>query len=145
VETVGFSRLHVFTYSQRPGTAAAKMAGQIRGDTKKARVRRMIDLGKRLSRQFHQQYAGQTLPVLWETNVGANGDGLRWVGYTDNYIRVQATGPADLFNRVTKTRLFDADDGGMRGGNHIKLVPKVAALAASRVERTFVDRAKTGT
>ncbi|MCP5094686.1 MAG: tRNA (N(6)-L-threonylcarbamoyladenosine(37)-C(2))-methylthiotransferase MtaB, partial [Chloroflexi bacterium] len=96
VESIGFSRMHAFTYSQRPGTAAATMPNQINGRVKKERVRRMIDLGNRLSLNFHEQYVGKTMNVLWEMNVGANNDGLRWVGYTDNYIRVHAHGPADL-------------------------------------------------
>ena len=43
--------------------------------------------------------------VLWESSVGANSHGLRWVGYTDNYIRVNGHGPVDLFNKVTRVRL----------------------------------------
>lgn len=115
VEEIGFSRLHVFGYSTRPGTAATRMPDHVHGSVKKERTRRMISLGKSLSAAFHEQYVGQTANVLWETNVGANGDGLRWVGYTDNYIRVHAHGPADLFNRVTSTRLTAASTDGLLG------------------------------
>ncbi len=119
VREIGFSRLHVFTYSQRPGTAAAKMPGQIPGPVKKERVGRMIALGNEMSLAFHQQYEGQTMNVLWESSVGADNQGLRWVGYTDNYIRVHGHGPADLFNRVTRVRLengrFDGIDGVISG------------------------------
>ena len=105
VRQIGFTRLHVFSYSQRPGTAAATFADQIPNKVKKARARQMIDVGHELSLAFHQQYVGQRLNVLWETAVGADNGGLRWVGYTDNYIRVSANGPADLFNRVTPTKI----------------------------------------
>ena len=115
VTEINFSRLHVFSYSPRPNTAAAKMPAQVHGPVKKARTRRMIDLGKSLSETFHQQYVGKTMPVLWETTVGANGDGLRWVGYTDNYIRVHAQGPSTLFNQVTGTKLVAATADGLQG------------------------------
>jgi threonylcarbamoyladenosine tRNA methylthiotransferase MtaB len=115
VEEIGFSRLHTFTFSARPGTAAVTMSGQLPKQVRKERTRRMIALGDRLGTTFHEQYEGRTLDVLWEVATGANGDGLRWSGYTDNYIRVTASGPADLFNRITPTRLAAARPDGMEG------------------------------
>lgn len=115
VRQIGFTRLHVFSYSRRPGTAAAAFANQIPNKVKKARSRQMIDLGHELSLAFHQQYMGQKLNVLWETAVGADNGGLRWVGYSDNYIRVTAHGPADLFNRVTLAQIDTARPDGVSG------------------------------
>ena len=88
VAEIGFSRLHVFTYSRRPGTAAAGMDGQLPKAVKKERARQMIASGKELSLNFHESFLGQTAQVLWETASGADENGLRWVGYTGNYIRV---------------------------------------------------------
>ncbi len=115
VREIGFSRLHVFPYSKRPGTAAAKMAGHLPKAVKKERVHRMIDLGKTLSLDFHRRYEGEQVDVLWETAVGADEHGLRWMGYTDNYIRVQGSGSAELFNTITSTYLSDARPEGMTG------------------------------
>lgn len=115
VEEIGFSRLHVFTFSARPGTAAAKMKGQLPKQIRKTRTRRVIELGDALSLAFHRRYEGSTLNVLWERASGANGDGLRWSGYTDNYMRVTASGPAQLFNQVTATRLESAQADGLEG------------------------------
>jgi threonylcarbamoyladenosine tRNA methylthiotransferase MtaB len=115
VAEISFSRLHVFTYSRRPGTAAAKMDGQLPKAVKKERARQMIALGQKLSLDFHEKYLDQTAEVLWETASGADDNGLRWVGYTGNYIRVAANGPAGLFNRVTPTRLSAARPDGMAG------------------------------
>lgn len=115
VAEIGFSRLHVFTYSRRPGTAAAKMDGQLPKAVKKERVRRMIALGQELSLAFHEKFIDQTADVLWETASGADDNGLRWLGYTGNYIRVTANGPAGLFNRVTPTRLTIAQPDSMTG------------------------------
>lgn len=115
VRQINFARLHVFSYSSRPGTAASQFPNQINGPIKKARTRRMIELGKELSLDFHQKFVGQTRHVLWESTVGADNDGLRWVGYTDNYIRVQAHGPADMFNCVTPTKIVSAAPDGVAG------------------------------
>jgi len=114
VAEIGFSRLHVFGYSPRPGTAASTMSNQVPGPLKKTRTRQMIELGKGLSLEFHQRYVGQTVNVLWEATVGADNDGLRWVGYTDNYIRVHGHGPAELFNRVTAVNITHATSDGVQ-------------------------------
>jgi threonylcarbamoyladenosine tRNA methylthiotransferase MtaB len=115
VREIGFTRLHVFSYSSRPGTVAATMPGHLPKNIKKERARRMIALGQELSLKFHQRFETQTRPVLWENAVGADTGGLRWAGYTDNYIRVLAHGPADLFNRVTPTQLVEARPDGLSG------------------------------
>ncbi|MCP4417060.1 MAG: MiaB/RimO family radical SAM methylthiotransferase, partial [Chloroflexi bacterium] len=115
VQELDFSRLHVFSYSPRPGTAASKFPNQINGKIKKERTRRMITLGKGLSLAFHQRFVGQRQNVLWETAVGADNGGLRWVGYTDNYIRVHAHGPADLFNQIAPTEIVSATADGVMG------------------------------
>ena len=114
-EAIGFSRLHAFSYSPRPGTAAARMSGQLSGPVKRARTAELIALGGRLSMAFHRRYEGAIRPVLWESTIGAEPEGLRWAGYTDNYIRVAAVGPADLMRRVTSARLGDPRPEGMSG------------------------------
>jgi len=115
VEAIGFSRIHAFSYSPRPGTAAARMPEQVPGPLRRERTTQLIALGEQLGLAFHRRYEGATRPVLWETATGAETDGLRWAGYTDNYIRVAAVGPADLMRRETLTQLGDARADGMSG------------------------------
>jgi threonylcarbamoyladenosine tRNA methylthiotransferase MtaB len=115
VREIGFARLHAFTYSSRPGTAAAKMSGQIAKQVKKERTRQMIALGEELSRLFYEENRGSVRPVLWEQAIGADNGGLRWSGYTDNYIRVVANGPQNLFNTVTPTILLAVQGDGVAG------------------------------
>jgi threonylcarbamoyladenosine tRNA methylthiotransferase MtaB len=115
IREIGFSRLHVFPYSRRPGTAAAKMDGHLPKAAKKERTRQMIELGHSLSLDFHRRFEGRQTNVLWESAVGADEDGLRWLGYTDNYIRVQGSGTAELFNTITPTYLTEARVEGMQG------------------------------
>ena len=108
VREMDFTRLHAFSFSTRPGTAAARMNGQVAAGKKKERTKRMIELGQRLSLAFHQRFEGQTRSALWENNLGADHQGLLWTGYTDNYIRVTANGPVDLFNKITPVTLLEA-------------------------------------
>ena len=105
VAEIGFGRLHAFTYSARPGTAAARMPGQLPKALKKERISQLLALGAGMGLAYHRQFVGQTVNVLWEQAVGADNGGLRWSGYSDNYIRVTASGPVDLFNRVTSVRV----------------------------------------
>jgi threonylcarbamoyladenosine tRNA methylthiotransferase MtaB len=115
VRELAFARLHVFSYSRRPGTAAAAMTGQVSHQVKKERAARLLATGRELSLTFHRVYTGRTREVLWESVVGADERGLKWIGYTDNYIRVTATGGQKQFNRITPTRLTSAQTDGMLG------------------------------
>jgi threonylcarbamoyladenosine tRNA methylthiotransferase MtaB len=115
VARIGFSRLHVFTYSRRPGTAAAEMEGHLPKAERKERTRRLIELGRELSLAFHKQYEGRVVNVLWEKTTGADENGMHWIGYTDNYIRVTAQGRSDLFNEILLARLSNAQPDSMVG------------------------------
>ena len=77
--------IHVFPYSRRPGTRAAKMPGQVPERIKTARVARLEALSHRLHEEFVQIHRGMTAEVLWEST---DRDGMM-AGYTGNYIRVQ--------------------------------------------------------
>lgn len=115
VEEMKFARLHVFPFSRRPGTVAATMSDQVSKAIKKARVRQMIDLGQKLSLNFHAQYENHEVKVLWESTAGADRRGIRWVGYSGNYIRVTACGPTDLSNTITSAYLSEPRIDGMTG------------------------------
>jgi threonylcarbamoyladenosine tRNA methylthiotransferase MtaB len=111
VEATAFSRLHVFTYSARPGTAAARMPGQVSPDEIASRGRALRHLGARQARAFQRRFVGRTLPVLWES---PREDG-RWAGHTDNYVRVVTTSDRDLSNRILPTRLLRESRHGLVG------------------------------
>jgi threonylcarbamoyladenosine tRNA methylthiotransferase MtaB len=108
VRRVGFSKLHVFRYSQRPGTPAADMDGQLGDAAKKQRARDLIALGSELRRRFHEAHVGRPLSVLVETA----GDGLA-EGTSDNYIKVRFAGGPDLVDQVVTVRGARADGEGM--------------------------------
>lgn len=113
VREMGFARLHVFPYSRRAGTAAARMPGQVEPAAVKARKARMLALSGELWQQFQAQYVGRTLDVLWESARGATPEGWVWSGLTGNYLRVLATTRAPLANTVTPARLTAVGEGGL--------------------------------
>ena len=98
VERMNFSRMHVFPYSRRSGTPAARRKDQVPEPVKKERVHRMQALADRKSKEFHDQFLGKTMRVLFETTKDGITDGL-----TDNYIRVYTDSPVtsgELYNVV---------------------------------------------
>lgn len=86
IERMGFPHVHAFGYSPRPGTAAARMSGQVPEDARQGRQRELQELASKMKRAFLQRHAGHIRPVLWEGYRKAAD--LR--GYTPNFLRVQA-------------------------------------------------------
>jgi threonylcarbamoyladenosine tRNA methylthiotransferase MtaB len=98
---MGFARIHVFSYSPRSGTAAAKMAGQVHDKVKKERSKKMLALAAESANKFREGFAGEALDVLWEKQTD-DGD---WTGMTGNYIRVFAKSKDDLSNKKSKIKI----------------------------------------
>jgi threonylcarbamoyladenosine tRNA methylthiotransferase MtaB len=101
-----FAGIHVFPYSQRSGTVAFKLPGQVPDAVKKQRVHRLIGLANRMSADYRARFLGRTATVLWESRR----DGA-WEGLTDTYIRVRTESAADLTNRLTPALLVEERDG----------------------------------
>lgn len=112
VKEMGFSRLHVFRFSKRPGTPAASFPDQVAPGIKNMRMSRLIALGRSLSLSFHQRFVGKDVKVLIER---FRDDKHLAEGLTGNYIRVWAPGtPADL-GRLVSINVRGADVEGMWG------------------------------
>ena len=116
VEKMSFSRLHVFRYSIREGTPAARMPQQVHGDVARGRSARMHQLAAKLENRFNSSLIGRTLPVLWET-AEDHGDFLRWSGLTPNYVRITTDTvlDRDMLNTVTPTDITEVVPGGVVG------------------------------
>ncbi|MCU0498610.1 MAG: tRNA (N(6)-L-threonylcarbamoyladenosine(37)-C(2))-methylthiotransferase MtaB [Anaerolineae bacterium] len=114
IEAMDFAGLHVFPYSKRPGTAAARMRNHVRDEVKKDRSARLIALSKAGEGRFAQRFIGQTFPVLWEQIAGVTQEGFMNVGYTDHYIRVRCIHPRVLTNQILPALLLQYTDHQMQ-------------------------------
>ena len=104
VDGLDITRLHVFPYSERPGTLALRTIDHVVDQhTKSVRAGVMIALSDRKLRAFLQRYAGTVRPVLFEQPQ----PGMPMHGFTDNYIRVEVSdAPEALVNTVANVRLL---------------------------------------
>lgn len=88
VESVGFGHMHIFPFSARSGTKAARLPDQVDAATKKARSREMHDLAAQMKQRELELHLGTRARVLWEQRL--NDDSGPWVGYTPHYHKVQS-------------------------------------------------------
>lgn len=97
IESLPVSRLHVFPYSERPGTAALHLPDPVPQAEKHRRVEQLIAISDTKLRQFLDSQHGAERPVLWEHTVHHG----MMQGFTDNYVRVQAPFDAGMVNRIS--------------------------------------------
>ena len=110
---IWFADIHVFPYSQRPGTSAHHFQGQVEAADKRRRAAAMAEVKDAGFTAFRRGLTGRVRDVLWETARPVGDEGLRWRGLTDNYVRVETTSHAELGNRITPARLTGMVDGVM--------------------------------
>ncbi len=82
-----FTKIHVFPYSDRKGTASSEMTGHIDGNIKKERARRLLMVSKELEKEYANKFIGKSLEVLFEEVK----DGVS-IGHTSNYLKVKVKG-----------------------------------------------------
>lgn len=115
VREMQFAGGHVFTYSPRPGTGAARMKGQVRPEIRKQRNHILHEALEESGKVYRQAFLGRTMSVLWET-VSEVGDwGWRMEGLTGSYLRVTAFAPSPRWNEIDRVRLEELADGLIRG------------------------------
>ncbi len=106
--------LHVFPYSDRPGTEATAMSGKVSDADKKDRAERMRNLGKRKRTAFAQRFIGHDMAVLVEGKPDRK-TGL-WKGFSGNYIPVMLEdGDVSLVNHIVQVRADRCQDGNLYG------------------------------
>ncbi|MFI8685465.1 tRNA (N(6)-L-threonylcarbamoyladenosine(37)-C(2))-methylthiotransferase MtaB [Rossellomorea sp. NPDC077527] len=99
-----FSELHVFPYSKRTGTPAARMDDQIDEEIKNERVHRLIELSNQLAKEYASKFENEVLEVIPEEIYQ---DDL-YVGYTDNYLKVVFPATEDMVGKLVKVKLTKA-------------------------------------
>ena len=109
IESLPVSQLHVFSYSERPGTKALQIPYVVTPQTKHARSNRLLALSEEKRKAFYARFIGTERPVLWEH--ARPGEPMQ--GFTDNYIRVtQAEGASVADNMLTVVKLGDFSADG---------------------------------
>jgi threonylcarbamoyladenosine tRNA methylthiotransferase MtaB len=117
IRQLAFAEQHVFRYSARPGTAAARLPDDVPPPVKKRRSEEARALDAELRRAYKHQFLGRTMDVLWEEPAPApvqeSGE-LVWSGLTDNYLRVFARGALHE-GQITPVRLDELAVDGIFG------------------------------
>jgi threonylcarbamoyladenosine tRNA methylthiotransferase MtaB len=115
VREMDFADGHVFPFSVRPGTPAAKYTGQIIKSVRKergARMREVIDLSRS---NYQIRFIGQNHPVLWESGKQQEDGSWLMTGLTGNYLRVETLSSANLWNQISPVRLMEITGRGFLG------------------------------
>jgi len=95
LKSIKFYKMHVFKYSQRKGTVAAKMKNQVSPEKKEERSKRLLKLSSDNEKDYLDEYVGKDVRVLFEEQ-----DGEFVKGHTDNYIVVEAKGSEENLNKI---------------------------------------------
>ncbi|KZM54228.1 MAG: tRNA (N(6)-L-threonylcarbamoyladenosine(37)-C(2))-methylthiotransferase MtaB [Bacillaceae bacterium] len=103
-----YSELHVFPYSKRTGTPAARMENQVDEDIKNERVHRLIALSDQLAKEYASKFEGQVLEVIPEEPYKEAPDSGKYEGYTDNYLKVVFPATKEMVGKIVKVKLTKA-------------------------------------
>ena len=104
VDKIDFYETHIFKYSKREGTKAARMDGQIDEQVKTARSAEMIELDRRKRKAYEQKFIGKTVDVLVEEDALINGEKVQ-TGHTKEYIKIAVKSSENLKNCIVKVQI----------------------------------------
>jgi threonylcarbamoyladenosine tRNA methylthiotransferase MtaB len=134
VESLPLAYFHVFPYSVRTGTTAAKFGGRVGQSEIKRQAQALRDLGERKRAAFARRFVGAQLQVLLEERESRG----KLSGYSRNYIRVAASGPDELKNREVEVAVSAIDGLGLAG--EIIWAPQGSASANAVAIATAAER-----
>ncbi len=102
VRSLDITRLHVFPYSERPGTKALSLDNPVSQEEKHRRAAILSEVSDAKLHEFASRMAGTIRPILWEQPR----PGAKMHGFTDNYLRVEAPYQAELVNTITQAKII---------------------------------------
>lgn len=105
IKEVNYSELHVFPYSPRRNTPAAKMKNQVNDQVKHERTNRLLQLSKELNYNFAMKQIGKTLKVLFEKR-----DGDYLIGHAGDYLKVKVKTSDDLIGEIVDVKVERYDE-----------------------------------
>lgn len=104
VQEIQFAQMHVFKYSPRQGTPAARWDEQISADVKEQRSKKLITISEEMEIQFIEKNLGEVMQVLFEEESNTKG---YYEGYTPNYLRVMVPTVETVVNQILSVRLIE--------------------------------------
>ncbi len=107
IKRIGFSELHVFPYSVRNGTPAARMENQVPELVKSMRVNQLLALSEQLAKEYASSCEGKVLQVIPEEKSHTKEGYL--VGHASNYVKVEFKGETHLIGEVVPVKVVKAD------------------------------------
>jgi threonylcarbamoyladenosine tRNA methylthiotransferase MtaB len=114
IREMDFAGGHVFTYSARPGTPAARMRHQVPHDVCRARNHTLRAALSEQASSYRKKYIGRTLSVLWESVTRISDSGWQLEGWSGNYIRVTAKVPEPRWNCIDRVKAFNLTSEGIQ-------------------------------
>lgn len=114
VESIAFSKIHVFQYSPREGTPAASFDNQVVAEIKEKRSRQLIGIGHQMEKTFMKQFIGKEVLVLFEEEESIEKEGC-YEGHTDHYIKVIAPGGPELEGKLLLVNIEGMTSGCLLG------------------------------
>lgn len=108
LEGIKLSKMHIFKYSPREGTKAAEMKDQVDGNIKEERSRKLIELNKRLEKEFMSRFINTKLKVLYEEKVRDKEE--VYEGYTPNYIKVMSNCKENIEGKILETEIISVEE-----------------------------------
>lgn len=122
-----FSELHVFPYSKRTGTPAARMDNQVDEEVKNERVHRLITLNDQLAVEYASRFEGEVLEIIPEEAYKLDSASNMVEGYTDNYLKVVIPGTEDLIGKLVRVKITKAGYP-YNEGQFVRILDEVAEL-----------------
>ena len=119
IQEMDFADGHVFTYSPRPGTAAAHMQVQIRSEVRKERNYILRAAFEESAKAYRQKFVGGMASVLWESTTEVGKQGWQMQGHAGNYLRVSASASSPRWNEIDEVELIEISADGMKGVIHL--------------------------
>ncbi|MFT5451807.1 MAG: threonylcarbamoyladenosine tRNA methylthiotransferase MtaB [Enterobacterales bacterium] len=114
IQQIGFGHIHIFSYSHRAGTRAAKLDDQLTNELKKRRSKELAAIAETMKSKALKEQLGQKVEVLWESGKEALSDGrTRFSGYTPNYHRVFSNLSSDASRKILPVKLTQLSTDGL--------------------------------
>ena len=110
IQKCAFSAMHIFPYSKRPGTPAAKLPGQVRNAVKEERAHRAAQIARTMQDTYLDSWVGEAVPVLFEEER----EGL-WRGHTTRYCEVEVQSVQPLHNQLRQVQITGHAGGALQG------------------------------